>query len=204
MTARTCQYCGRTINVFPSRIKDGRGKYCSKKCYQRGGKVKRICQICGREFMAYPSLVKSGGGKYCSATCYGKQKSIDRKGVKHTEESKKKMSLMRKGKPRYDMKGKGNHNWKGGITPVHFMLRGSPQYAEWRMRIYLRDDFTCQECGQRGGALEAHHKKPFAKLIREAIKYMPLFDPYTACMIYSPMWDVANGVTLCQDCHKKK
>ena len=40
-------------------------------------------------------------------------------------------------------------------------------------------------------------------LVQEAKNYLPLFDLYDACMIYTPMWDINNGVTLCKKCHHK-
>ena len=63
--------------------------------------------------------------------------------------------------------------------------RSSHEYRIWRLSVYERDDFTCQECGQRGGKLNAHHIKPWAT---------------------TPdlRFDTSNGVTLCEDCHKKK
>ena len=100
-------------------------------------------------------------------------------------------------------KGEKNPRWRGGISSVNQQVHNSDQYVQWRTRVYLRDDFTCQECGQRGGNIEAHHKKPFSVLMQEVRDCMPLFDLYTACMLYTPMWDVSNGKTLCKSCHGK-
>lgn len=290
---RTCQYCGDPFWVFPSRIRDGRGKFCSKECSWQGGNVDRVCQICGDHFRVSPSRIKRDEGKYCSQECFGKGLSLVLKGRKHTEESKRKMSLARvgqkrppfseewkrklglarkgkplskehreniglahKGKTHPWQEGEGNHNWKGGkikrscemcgkefnynrsdlkrgerrccslecagkwrsknivkeknpawkggITPIHLKLRSSSQYVDWRMKVFIRDGFTCQMCGDKhGGNIEAHHKKTFSVLIREARDCMPLLDPYSACILYTPMWDVSNGQTLCEDCHKE-
>jgi predicted phage replisome organizer len=62
--------------------------------------------------------------------------------------------------------------------------RQTKEYKKWRQSVFIRDDFTCQICGERGGHLEAHHKKAWA--------YYP-----------SERYDIDNGITLCKICHKK-
>ena len=62
---------------------------------------------------------------------------------------------------------------KGGITPLKNLIRESFEYQKWRSNVFLRDNFTCQKCKEKGGELHAHHKKPFAKLIQEAREYIP-------------------------------
>lgn len=37
------------------------------------------------------------------------------------------------------------------------------KWAELRTMIFVRDDYTCQYCGQRGGRLECDHIKPVSK-----------------------------------------
>ena len=50
-------------------------------------------------------------------------------------------------------------NWKGGKTPINQRERSSKAYTEWRKAVFVRDNFTCQICGQVGGKLNAHHIK---------------------------------------------
>ena len=81
---RVCLVCGKTIMVAPSRMKIGRGKFCSRKCagiYQsknrigetsaawKGGKIRQTCLICGKTYMVIPARIKKGIGKYCSQKC---------------------------------------------------------------------------------------------------------------------------------------
>lgn len=73
---------------------------------------------------------------------------------------------------------------KGGITPQNRLIRGSEAYSKWRVAIFKRDNYTCQDCGRRGRALNAHHIKPFA-----------LFPELRM--------EISNGTTLCVPCHRK-
>src|SRR5258705_4748089 len=54
---------------------------------------------------------------------------------------------------------------------------------QWRLAVKKRDNWTCQGCRQQGGKLHAHHIHEFAK--------------YPA-----KRWDIANGITLCFECHR--
>lgn len=57
------------------------------------------------------------------------------------------------------------------------------RYVEWRTAVFVRDDYTCQSCGLRGGKLQAHHVKPWADY--PVLRY-----------------EVGNGLTVCQPCHR--
>jgi len=90
-------------------------------------------------------------------------------------------------------------NWKGGITPLIEQLRHSFKYRQWRSDIFTRDNFTCQDCGDnKGGNLEAHHKKSFSSILQ---KYeITTLEEALNC---EELWNINNGITLCEDCHKK-
>lgn len=105
-------------------------------------------------------------------------------GKKHSEETKLKMSLASKGKSKPWLLGEKNHKWQGGITPINKAIRESLEYEEWRKKVFERDLYTCQDCGQVGGYLEADHIKPFS-----------LFPELR--------FELSNGRTLCKPCHKK-
>jgi len=117
------------------------------------------------------------------------------KGRHHSEETKRKMSELYRGNKRY--------NWRGGITSVRQRIRKCQKYQEWRQRVFIRDDFICQKCKQYGEDLEAHHIKSFKILLEEVKKYLPLYPLYEGAMIYTPFWDINNGITLCVKCHNK-
>jgi len=140
-----------------------------------------------------------------------KKISLKNKG-KHSNpntEFKKGSIPWNKGKPFIRMKRRNNPLWKGGITPLVNQIRNSIKYQEWRQQIFIRDNFTCQECKIKSGCghtiyLEAHHITSFHKLIQEAKEYMSLLSWYDACMLYTPLWDISNGITYCKRCHRKK
>lgn len=82
------------------------------------------------------------------------------------------------------LRGKKSHLWKGGVTPLNKKIRTSFEYREWRRLVFKRDNFTCMNCGKRGGNLEAHHIKSFSK--HKELRF-----------------EINNGQTLCVECHKK-
>lgn len=107
-------------------------------------------------------------------------------------------SKLGKNNPQYGKQGSNCHNWKGGITSLNQIIRTSGEYKEWRLQIFGRDNFTCQKCGARGVYLEAHHIKGFSKILKEY--KIITFESALQCF---ELWNLNNGVTLCEECHKK-
>ncbi len=128
------------------------------------------------------------------------------KGIPHSEEARRKMSLAHKVKY-----GAENNHWKGGITPLSSMIRTSSEYSNWRIKVYQRDYYTCQECFEKSGSIEAHHYiKRFSIILKEFLREYNQFSPIEDREIlsriainYKPFWDVDNGETLCEDCHNE-
>lgn len=141
-------------------------------------------------------------------------------GMKHSQETKQKLSKISKGRKLSEVTkqrmseastgkyvGKNNHmygrtgsrspRWKGGKTAFACCLRGSFEYRSWTLAVFERDKFTCQSCKKRGGDLESHHIKPFAKILDEG--KITTFDEALAC---AELWDVSNGITYCRKCHE--
>lgn len=107
-------------------------------------------------------------------------KPPSRKGVKLSLKQCEKMSKYLKG----INKGEKQWNWKGGITPIQKRIRLSLQYKLWRESVFVRDNWTCQKTGEKGGKLHPHHIKNFAQFpeLRFAID---------------------NGITLSEKSHKE-
>lgn len=80
--------------------------------------------------------------------------------------------------------GENHPNYNPDLTDEERKIRREyPEYREWRIAVYERDNYTCQVCGDnKGGNLVAHHK-----------------DGYNWCK--ERRTDVSNGVTLCDKCH---
>lgn len=110
--------------------------------------------------------------------------NIYRIGKKHTLETRKKMSeSMRASDKR--IRGEKHHSFKDGKSVERKDQRFTVEYKRWRYDVFIRDNFTCQKCGDnRGGNLVAHHIKPFSE-------YPEL------------RFEVSNGLTVCKACHKE-
>lgn len=94
---------------------------------------------------------------------------------------------------------KENHpNWKGGIGKIDKIIRGMSEYIKWRIEIFERDEYTCQGCGIRGNKayITAHHMVGLNKIIRE--HNIQSTQDARECFV---LWDLSNGVTLCEVCH---
>ena len=136
------------------------------------------------------------------------RKPPSRKGIKHTEEWKKNMSKKLKGRVFSEetikkriasvRRGSDCHFWRGGITSLKILIRQNFKYRQWRLGIFERDDFVCQECGARGGRLNADHIKSFSLILNE--NNIKKLEDALKC---KELWDLDNGRTLCEECHKK-
>ena len=143
-----------------------------------------LCWSCAMKDGERRKKISDGNrGKHVSEETR-KKISVARLGRTFSDETKKKMSDAQKGKPRPWLQGKNSPSWKGGISPWRNQLAGTIPYKNWRTAIFKRDDYTCQMCGERGGKLQAHHIRP----VRDNINTLLIFD-------------IDNGITLCEDCH---
>lgn len=99
--------------------------------------------------------------------------------------------------------GENNTSWKGGIKSVYDRFRDLNEYWHWRKAVLNRDNNCCTECGSKNN-LHSHHIKYLKQLISEYCNkvtklpkdliYEELTDPY--------FYDISNGRTLCEPCHK--
>ncbi len=80
-------------------------------------------------------------------------------------------------------RGPKHYKWRGGRPWKRFQ---NSLYQSWRKAVLERDNYVCQSCGRRCNrherGLAAHHIKSYSE--HPDLRH-----------------DIANGVTLCRDCH---
>jgi len=97
----TCQHCGKPFKTYPSRIKRGDSKFCSKACYNKSEalsaslykaqtkrwenhtKTERVCKICNKVFYVSASTPKHHPSECCSPICRGIFSSENHRGENH-------------------------------------------------------------------------------------------------------------------------
>lgn len=172
--------CTRCSELF---IPEGRKRVCLSCCI-------RSCEQCQTEFVV--DLKTQRKKRFCSKSCASRFNALNSPVIrKNFEEGKKSparalaVSKALTGKPRYDLRGENNPQWKDGVNRSATQdIRRGWQYREWRTAVYERDDYTCQRCGIRGSDLHAHHIAPYAE-------------------VPELRFEVGNGETLCVPCHKE-
>ena len=162
--------CNKTFSFVPARAKTA--STCSNACrYQqqrttrlgekngrwKGGAREKPCKHCGKTFCwsGEPYVVWQGR-QFCSRPCFvAGQRRI---------------------------RGPEHHNYNPSAKP-----RSKGWYVQeqqkWSAAIRERDNYTCQNCGRRGGDLQAHHVLSWSK--HPELRF-----------------ELFNGVTLCIPCHR--
>lgn len=114
-------------------------------------------------------------------------------GFRFSIESRKKMSNSHLGKNM----GYNSGNWKGGVSKIDKLCRCMPEYKKWRSDVFQRDNWTCKTCNNNGCYVTAHHIISFSNLIKK--NNIINTEKAREC---KELWDVNNGITLCEECHK--
>lgn len=223
---KTCEYCGAKYSVG-KRSRYEKSRYCSKECqikamaekhvgerhpsYKDGRRCETVriaCTVCGKEILRRKGQADKWEHHFCSAECRSIYQTGRNTGEENPKYARVKMicewcgsvfetwpSTQNKAKfcskqCRNDwqsgmMTGENHYNWKGGTAEKRTCDMVSRTYKAWRKAVFERDGYTCQMCGDdRGGNLNAHH-------IRMYKDYPDL------------RYDLANGITLCKQCHIK-
>lgn len=109
-------------------------------------------------------------------------------GIRHKPEAIEKLRKWHTGlrwtdEQREKLSGKHHWNWRGGITPAGRKERGKFKNNIQKM-VLERDNYTCQICNKRGGALQVDHIQKWADYIEGR-------------------FNMNNCRTLCMKCHYK-
>lgn len=151
-----CVVCGSKYEVVRSRL--DKTKYCSIRCKHIGMRLKakkrhlKFCKQCHTIFAAEKKREKYCSG-YCGRTVQSNLISLE------------------------------NHpHWNNGSKSKRQRAMNCRGYIKWRKDVFRRDQWTCQECGQVGWKLNAHHIKSWSNC--KELRY-----------------NISNGITLCKKCH---
>lgn len=75
-------------------------------------------------------------------------------------------------------------------------IRKSKDYRQWQEQVFEKDGGQCVKCGSRA-EITTHHKIGMYTILNEE-KIRTLRE----CWNCQRLWDVENGMTLCDGCHK--
>lgn len=214
-----CKDCGKRISLKAQRCHSCAKKGKNNSNYKHGKSNNNKCIDCGKHIKLTSTRCKKCAnfnrrgkytGKLSSSFTNGKWLKVNciDCGKKINPNCKRCKSC--ENKRRY--KNSSNHwNWQGGKSTLAMMIKNLEKYPIWRNQVFQRDNYTCQECEQYGGKLEAHHKKEFhiilAEFLKEYNQFSPIEDKETLVRLaikWKPFWDINNGIILCEDCHMKK
>jgi len=167
MIQKKCKNCGKTFLV--GNYRDQTAKFCSGRCYgdwlsankrgeehpswQEGGR-NRVCNHCGKNFEWNGKVAISvfRKRKFCSKKC------ADEGGFRYS--------------------GSDHPNYR---ETARRRNRGGAHH-KWTTAVISRDRGVCQQCGEFGLEVHAHHIKSYRDF--PELRF-----------------DVSNGVTLCFKCH---
>lgn len=155
-----CGYCDKDVWTPRWQLKF-KARFCCRNhavLFKKESAHRQACSICGKVFFCQPCQVTYRNRQTCSRKCRAKLISI-----------------------RATIKRQSGHLTKHQMDRA---ARYSKEASEWRNAVFTRDNYTCHECGQQGGCLQAHHVEPFA--------YFPELR-----------YEISNGQTLCCKCHDK-
>ncbi len=184
MINKICLICNKDFKTYSSRIRIGKGKYCSKECSFKS----LVGHVSPKKGVKLTSEQKKKMNINGLKLGWGWNKGKQMPTLKnHTHGFKKGFIPWNKGLKGF-LGGIKHWNWKNGISkinkPERVFMMSTFEYKLWRQSVFTRDNFTCIWCGQIRGNIEADHIKSWRD-------YPEL------------RFAIDNGRTLCHNCHVK-
>jgi hypothetical protein len=227
-TLTICPICGNSFYRIPCEIKRNRHNYCSREC---GLKGRQLSWTESKRQEYRDRMIK-----WYENPENRKNQSILQTGTHQSEETKRRLSEMRKGElnpffgkkhdpetckhmgekrrgnlhyrnkfPMTDetkqklraYRGENTSNWKGGLSPLHDLIRINSKYTEWRTAVFKRDAYKDWFSGIKlQSNIQAHHIIPMSQIIRQY--NLKTIDDALQC---EALWDINNGVTMMTSSH---
>ena len=185
-------------------------KICKKPLYRRPYEFKKskefCCKGCRSKLYKKRPIPK---GLMLGWELSWKSHNNHRGGLKHTEETKRKIKeknkLFHKNNPEVAIKrGKLKSKNSKHKTELNQLIRTYPFYKNWVKLVFERDNYTCQKCGVTKVYLQAHHKIPLSLILHKNNLNECNFENIQKALQLEELWDINNGQTLCLKCHKKE
>lgn len=173
--------CGNITHVDARNLSSGNTRSCG--CLRKGAGSKDLTsQRFGRLIAVNPTDRRTGGNVVWELKCdCGNITYVDAGSLRSG--NTRSCSCLKD-----ELVGKSHHNYDPDITDEERLkgrhILGKHTISKFRNKVYQRDDYTCQICGQVGGTLHAHH-----------------LDGWNWAK--DKRFDTSNGTTLCEDCHSK-
>jgi hypothetical protein len=134
MVERNCEECGAPFQTFPSRIKRGGGRYCSRTC-------------------SWAVSLKNGRGRYERTAEHKATMRAATADVKPTEAALAAAAAVNTKR----LRGPENPKWNGGVSYVNY---GSGFGSKSLRAFIVARDKVCQDCGvwdERPRQMQMHH-----------------------------------------------
>lgn len=183
-----CNTCHKDIEKTEKDIRNSRsGKlFCGNSCAAKWRNVAILKGIKKPKYSEYlrnnnPSKKPEVIAKIVSKRKKNGTYKISKEHIQKLIDGRKGMIVWNYGLKGF-MAGDKHPNWKGGKSKEYHHKTWCREYKEWRMGVFTRDNFTCQNCGKVNIYLTAHHIKSWTHF--PDLRYV-----------------VNNGRTLCEECH---
>jgi len=179
---------------------------CGKPLYRRPGALKRVRYVACMEHRAEAQRQAGLTDAQKAALKLGRPKGTNHlEGIPKSEESNRKRSksiarwcaenrdkVMERARQTRDL---NHYLWNGGSSRLNISIRQMTENRHWVDAIKARDG-ACVHCGTTE-KMESHHVEPLAEMIER----LGITSRKDARRHAAELWNLDNGVTLCQPCH---